>query len=339
MRGQPRQPAARRPHAPFTVAIADLDLFEGLSERRSDQEGVRLIRWALTEPLAADGEVAVVVPPYLGGARLELLGELADLRMVQMLTAGYDDMAASLPSGVALANAVGVHDASTSELAIGLTIAALRGLPEFVRAQDQGRWRWEQRRSLADRRVLVVGYGGVGQAVARRALAFETTVTAVASKARAPDPAVAVHGVDELPALLPHHDVVIVTVPLTEATRGLVDAAFLAAMPDGALLVNVARGPVVDTAALMAELAAGRLLAALDVTDPEPLPAEHELWYLPGVLISPHVGGSTSARLPRAIDLVHDQLRRIWTGEPLRGIVVPTQWSQPPSVVVERDLI
>ncbi len=347
MRGQPRQPAVRRPHVPFTVAIANLDLFEGLSERRSADfgevpDGVRLVRWELTEPLAAPGEVAVVVPPYLGGARLELLGELADLRLVQMLTAGYDDMAASLPSGVALANAVGVHDASTSELAIGLTIAALRGLPEFVRAQDQGRWRWEQRRSLADRRVLVVGYGGVGQAVARRALAFETTVTAVASKARphnASGPAVAVHGVDELPDLLPHHDVVIVTVPLTDATRGLVDGAFLAAMPDGALLVNVARGPVVDTAALMAELAAGRLLAALDVTDPEPLPAEHELWHLPGVLISPHVGGSTSARLPRAIDLVHDQLRRIWTGEPLRGIVVPTQWSQPPSVAVEAGLI
>ena len=343
MRGQPRQPAVRRPHVPFTVAIGDLDLFEGLSERRSKArsenpgevpDGVRLLRWELAGPLDWPHEVTVVVPPYLGGARLELLGDLADLRLVQMLTAGYDDIAALLPSGVGLANAVGVHDASTSELAIGLTIAALRGLPDFVRAQDQGQWRWEQRRSLADRRVLVVGFGGVGQAVARRALAFETTVTAVASRARPPGvagPAVAVHGVEELPALLPQHDVVIVTVPLTDATRGLVDGAFLAAMPDGALLVNVARGPVVDTAALMAELAAGRLLAALDVTDPEPLPAEHELWHLPGVLISPHVGGSTSARLPRAIDLVHDQLRRIWTGEPLRGIVVPTQWSEPPN--------
>ena len=327
MRDQPRQPPARVPHEPLVVTVADPQLVEGVGEL---PEGVRLRLWDLASPLALPDEVAVVVPPYFVGGRLELLGDLANLRLVQTLTAGYDDVLSSLPDGVALANAVGVHDASTSELAIGLAIAALRGFPAFVRAQDQGQWRWEQLRSLADRRVLVVGYGGVGRAVARRALAFETTVTAVASRARPTgEDRVVVHGVDELPALLPHHDVVIVTVPLTDATRGLVDAVFLAAMPDGALLVNVARGPVVVTAALMAELATGRLLAALDVTDPEPLPPDHELWHLPGVLISPHVGGSTSAMLPRALDLLREQLRRVWTGEPLRGIVVPTAWSEP----------
>ena len=327
MSEEPRQPPARAPHEPVVVTVADPAL---LGVVRDVPDGVRLRLWDVAGPLAAPDEVTIVVPPYLGGARLELLGDLANLRLVQTLTAGYDDVRSSLPDGVALANAVGVHDASTSELAVGLAIAALRGFPAFVRAQDKGQWRWEQLRSLADRRVLVVGYGGVGRAVARRVLAFEATITAVASRRRPSDEdGVAVHGVDELPDLLPDHDVVIVTVPLTDATRGLVDAAFLAAMPDGALLVNVARGPVVDTAALIAELRKGRLLAALDVTDPEPLPPHHELWHLPGVLISPHVGGSTSAMLPRALDLLADQLRRVWTGEPLRGIVVPTAWSEP----------
>ena len=130
------------------------------------------------------------------------------------------------------------------------------------------------------------------------------------------------HGVDELAALLPEHDVVVLTVPLDDATRGLVDAHFLAAMPDGAVLVNVARGAVVDTDALVAELTAGRLLAGLDVTDPEPLPAGHPLWTAPGVLISPHVGGATSAFAPRAARMLAEQLNRLSTGQPPRGIVV-----------------
>jgi phosphoglycerate dehydrogenase-like enzyme len=139
---------------------------------------------------------------------------------------------------------------------------------------------------------------------------------------------VPVHGIDELPGLLPHHDVVVLTVPLTDATKGLADAEFLAALPDGALLVNVARGPVVDTNALLTELRAGRLLAALDVTDPEPLPPDHELWAAPGLLLSPHVGGATSAMAPRALALLREQLRRVSAGEPLVGVVVPTQWSR-----------
>jgi phosphoglycerate dehydrogenase-like enzyme len=170
--------------------------------------------------------------------------------------------------------------------------------------------------------VLVIGYGSVGRAVVQRLLPFEVEVTAVASRAREGDDLVAaVHGGDELPQLLPRHDVVIVIVPLSEATRGLVDATFLAAMPDGALLVNVARGPVVDTDALLAETSSGRLLAALDVTDPEPLPPDHPLWTSPGVLVSPHVGGATSAFRPRAVRLLRGQLRAYAAGEPLRNVV------------------
>jgi phosphoglycerate dehydrogenase-like enzyme len=160
-------------------------------------------------------------------------------------------------------------------------------------------------------------------------LAFETTVTGVASRPRPAGPdGVPVRGVAELPELLPHHDVVVLATPLTDATRGLVDATFLAAMPDGAVLVNVARGPVVDTDALLAELHDGRLLAALDVTDPEPLPDDHPLWRARGVLISPHTGGATSAFRPRAVALLKDQLDFLSTARRPRGIVVTSTWSE-----------
>lgn len=316
------------PPTEIVCAVADPQVVEHLLERPGSlPEGVRVRQWDLSRPATDPDEVTVVVPPYVAAARLELLADLPGLRLVQTLTAGFDAVAPHLPAGVALANAVGVHDASTSELAVGLAIAALRGLPQFVRDQDHGRWRPEQRRSLADRRVLVLGAGGVGGAVVARLLPFETHVTVVASRARDDARLGAVHGVDELPDLLPAHDVVIVTVPLNDATRGMVDAAFLAAMPDGALLVNVARGPVVRTDDLVAELRTGRLLAALDVTDPEPLDPGHELWHLPGVLVSPHVGGSTSAMMPRALSLLREQLGRIARGEPLLGVVVATPWS------------
>ena len=166
------------------------------------------------------------------------------------------------------------------------------------------------RPALADKRVLVLGYGSIGRAIAARLTPFEVQVTAVASSARDGDDLVpSVHAVAQLPSLLPQHDVVIVIVPLSPATTRLVDADFLAAMPDGALLVNVARGGVVDTDALVREAASGRLLAALDVTDPEPLPPGHPLWSTPGVLITPHVGGASSAFRPRAVRLVRDQLK------------------------------
>lgn len=321
------------PGQSLVCTVADVALLDELSS--APPSGVSLRHWDVQGPVADPENIRVVVPPYVGAARLDLLAELPQLRLVQTLTAGFDEVRPHLPPGVALANAVGVHDASTSELAVGLSIAALRGLPQFVRNHEHGRWQPETRRSLADRRVLLVGFGGVGRAVAARLRPFEVAITAVASRARMPSgeaPGVdRVHGVEELPDLLPHHDVVIVTVPLSEATRGLVDATFLAAMPDDGLLVNVARGPVVDTQALLGELRSGRLIAALDVTDPEPLPADHELWRVPGVLISPHVGGSTSAMRPRALALLRAQLHRVVTGAPLQGVVVATPWSERPS--------
>ena len=286
--------------------------------------GLELAVWELDGVPDRAEEVRVVVPPYLGGGgRIPALRHTPGVDLVQQLTAGYEDVQSALPAGVRLANAAGVHDASTAELALALTLASLRDFPEFFAAQREGRWLpTAMHPALADRRVLVLGYGSIGRAIAARLLPFEVRVTAVASRARAGDDLVpSVHGVEELPDLLPAHDVVIVVVPLSERTAQLVDEGFLAAMPDGALLVNVARGGVVDTAALVRHTASGRLRAALDVTDPEPLPRDHPLWSTPGVLVTPHVGGASTAFMPRAARLLREQLGAYAAGRPLRNLV------------------
>jgi phosphoglycerate dehydrogenase-like enzyme len=264
-------------------------------------------------------DVEFYVAPYSNGSTgLELAARMPSLRVLQTLTAGFEHALPFLPEGVTLCNARGVHDASTAELAVTLILSSLRGIPDFVRGQQQGLWVHADYPALADKTVLILGYGSIGGAIERRLLPFETHIVRVASRARLAEN---VHGVDELPSLLPDVDVVVVIAPLTLATKGLVDTAFLAAMRDEALLVNVARGAVVDTAALLAELQSGRLRAALDVTDPEPLPPDHPLWTAPGVLISPHVGGNTSAFLPRAQRLVRAQVARYVAGEPVDNVM------------------
>ena len=272
------------------------------------------------EPPSTVDEVELYVLPYtFGRTPLELIAAMPRLRVVQTLTAGYEHVLPYLPRGVRLCVAGGVHDTSTAELALTLTLAALRGIPSFVRAQDRGEWAHERYETLADKRVLIVGYGGIGTAIHRRLAGFE--VASVRLVARRPREGVS--PMTELPALLPEADVVILALPLTPESRGLVDREFLAALPDGALLVNVARGAVVDTDALLAELNTGRLRAALDVTDPEPLPPGHPLWQAPGLLLSPHVGGNTTAFLPRALRLIEEQVRRFAAGEPLPYDVTP----------------
>jgi len=282
-----------------------------------------MLPWDLEEEPSRRDEISFVVPPYMTSCRWERLGLLPRLRVVQLLSAGYDNVVSAIPAGVKLANASGVHDASTAELAITLALSALRGIPDFVAAQGRSQWLpAKSRPSMADRKVLILGYGGIGTAIARRLSGFEASVTAVASRARAGDGLVdRVHGVDELASLLPEHDVVIVIVPLSDATTGLVGQDFLASMPDGALLVNVSRGKVVDTQALFEATSSGRIMAALDVTDPEPLPADHPLWQVPGVLISPHVGGVTSAFVPRAVALLREQLAAFAQERPVRNVV------------------
>jgi phosphoglycerate dehydrogenase-like enzyme len=267
-------------------------------------------------------EVEFFVPPYMRGAlAVPLLPRMRNLRVVQTLTAGVDAFLPHIPPGVTLCNARGVHDASTAELALTLTLASLRGIPRFVRGQDTERWYSGFYPALADRTVLILGYGSIGSAIEDRLAPFECDVVRVARTARA-TPRGPVRPLHELPHLLPHADVVVIVTPLTEDTRGLVDATFLSRLKDGALVVNVARGAVVDTKALLVELESGRLHAALDVTDPEPLPPGHPLWHAPNTLISPHVGGSSSAFLPRARRLIGAQLRRYLDGQSLENVIV-----------------
>lgn len=274
-------------------------------------------------------DCVVYVVPYMKrqDVKVRPLKEMRNLQLVQTLTAGVDDVMAQLSDlapGVRLCNARGVHEASTAELALTLTLASLRGIPGFVRAQQQEHWQGDFHPALADKNVLIVGYGSIGAAIEDRLVPFEVArVARVARSARTTERG-PVHPLTDLPALLPEADVVILSTPLNDSTRGLVNAGFLARMKDGALLVNVARGGVVDTEALLAELETGRITAALDVVDPEPLPKGHPLWQAPGVLISPHVGGPSSAFLPRAKRLLVDQLGRFVNQEPLRNVILTT---------------
>jgi phosphoglycerate dehydrogenase-like enzyme len=265
-------------------------------------------------------DVVFFTVPYDLPYNTEPLGRMPNLRVVQALTAGYEHLVSLVPPGTTLANARGLHDASTAELALGLLLAAQRELPRWVRDQEQHRWEHAHTRSLAGSRVLIVGYGSIGAALDRRLQACEAEVTRVARSARPGD---GVHGVADLDGLLPAADAVVLVTPLTEQTRGLLDARRLGLLPDGALVVNVGRGPVLDTAALLAETSSGRLRAALDVTDPEPLPADHPLWDSPGVLITPHVAGGAAAFYPAAARFVAGQVRRFATGQPLENVVVP----------------
>jgi phosphoglycerate dehydrogenase-like enzyme len=267
-------------------------------------------------PDSAD-EVELYVLPYrFRPADGEALAKLPRLKAVQTMSAGVEHIRRFVPEHVLLCNGRGIHDTSTAELTLALILASLRGIPEFVRAQERAEWRPEMRESLADKRVLIVGYGQIGEAIEERVLPFEAEVTRVARSARD-----GVHAIDELPKLLPDADVVVLIVPGTEETVGLFDAEMLGHLKDGALLVNIARGPVVDTDALLTELRSERIHAALDVVDPEPLPAEHPLWSAPNLLIAPHVGGNSSAMQPRAYRLVREQLQRFAAGEPLANVV------------------
>jgi phosphoglycerate dehydrogenase-like enzyme len=270
------------------------------------------------EPRPWMDEVEFYVPSYSFALdHATAISRLPNLKVVQTLTAGVEHIRPLLSEGVVLCNGRGIHNASTAELALTLTLASLRGIPGFVDAQHQGQWAQGWREPLADKTVLIVGYGDIGAAIEERLRPFE--VAEVLRVARRPRDGV--HAMASLPDLLPRADVVILVVPGTAETRGMVDAAFLSRMRAGALLVNVARGSVVVTDDLLGALHRGLVRAALDVTDPEPLPPEHPLWGAPGVLITPHVGGATPAMWPRAYKLVREQLVRYAGGRPLANVM------------------
>jgi phosphoglycerate dehydrogenase-like enzyme len=254
----------------------------------------------------------------MGGQKaLEYVNRMPNLKILQMPNAGYDDALAYMRPELTLCNGRGIHDASTAELAVGMTIASLRGFPTFVRDLDQGKWNHQQHRSMNDRKIGIVGFGSIGKTIARNLSGFDVEVIAFSQSGK--DGSISMERFDDY---LPNLDVVILILPLTKESKGLFGARRLSLLKDGALLVNVARGPIVDTDALITELNTGRITAALDVTDPEPLPPDHPLWKAKGVFISPHVGGHTSAFEPRARKLIESQLEKLAAGIRLENIVV-----------------
>lgn len=302
----------------FTVSVPDSAFLASLGELPAD---VETVVWDMQGQWNRDGTPDLVVLPYQ--RELASLPRLHDLRprLIQSQTIGYDGFGARLRPGNILANASSVHETSTAELALALVLASQRGLPEFIRLGANRAPRWHP--SLADRSVLLVGYGGVGRAIESRLAPFEVTLTRVAGRRRDDERGI-VHGAGELGSLLPDAEIVIVCVPLNHSTEGLVDERFLAAMPDGALLVNVARGKVADTDALTRHAEHGRLRFALDVTDPEPLPVDHALLDLPNVLVTPHIGGASSSMGPRMAHLVRTQISRLQEGREPANVVLHT---------------
>lgn len=295
-----------------------------LAENLGDlPEGVQLEVWDMASSPPRE-RIDLAVTPYMGGTKV--LGNLAglDIGLVQSQSIGYDGVEDILPTGMPFANAASVHETSTAEIALALTLAAQRQLPRFALAQQDGQWSPVFAESLADRRVLLVGFGGVGEAIAMRLEPFEVDLTVVARTAR---PVwherlgrVQVRAIDELATLLPEAEIVILALPGGDETNHLFDDEMLARMADGALLVNVGRGTLVDTDALVRQQ--GRVRAALDVVDPEPLPAQHPLWKTDGVLISPHVGGASTAMNPRIARLIRKQIDRMLRGEAPANIVL-----------------
>lgn len=292
-------------HEPTAAAVREL-------------EGYRVIE--LTQDDAAPAgihEARVLVPGFLAGTdATALMDSMPNLELVQLTTNGADIWVGKVPPGATLCTASGAHGGSTAEWAIAALLAVLHEFPQFVRRQDEGVWDRHLTDELAGKRVLILGAGDLGRQLQKRLEPFEVSVTLAARTARE-----GILSINQVPAVLPEHDVVVVMVPQTPQTVGLVDAAFLAAMPDGAVLVNAARGPIVDTDALIAELTSGRLRAALDVTDPEPLPTGHPLFATPNLFITPHIAGAVPGAGARTVRVVVEQLRRFAAGEELDNVV------------------
>ena len=263
-------------------------------------------------------EITFYVPTYMGGrAALELTKKMKNLKVLQMPNAGYDDAIEYVREGITLCNGKSIHDDSTAELAVGLTIASLRGFPDFVRNQDKSAWVHVKNQSINDKKIGIIGFGSIGSTIAKMLSGFSVEIIPFTQSGR--DNTIAISNLDKH---LPTLDVVILILPLTAESKHLFNAQRLSLMKAGSLLVNVARGPIVDTDALVKELNSGRITAALDVTDPEPLPSDHPLWKAKGVLISPHVGGNTSAFEKRARRLIESQLQLLADGKSLNNVIV-----------------
>ena len=278
-------------------------------------DGLEVVRYDSVDALPERAEV--LVPGFLVESDpAAVLSRLPRLKLIQLLTAGAENWIGRVPEHVMLSIARGAHGGSTAEWALATLLAVYRELIPFERDRVTRTWVRRPTETLLDKKVLVIGAGDLGTQLKRRLDACDARTTLVGFRARD-----GVHGIDEAPALLGAHDAVVLMVPLTPATTGMVDAAFLSRMRDGAVLVNAARGKVVDTSALVAELAAGRLRAALDVTEPEPPPADHPLWTVPNLLLTPHVAASVEGYQSRAYAVAAAEIARFAAGEPLQNVV------------------
>ena len=298
-------------------------------------EGVDVTRIGkdLTGDLHLDMWVLPLDPKQAAAARPHIRG----VHVVQSQYAGVDAFLSLIPPGATLCDAQGVHDIPVAEWIVTAILASLKYIPFYVRLQVAGDWKQrigaetlylgthpgEQPKTppalmdeLTGKTVLIVGYGSIGRATEERLKPFDVNVLRIGRRGRD-----GVEPAERLDDLLPQADIVVLLVPLTEETRGFFDGKRLAAMKYGALLVNAARGPVVNTDALVEALRAGRIHATVDVTDPEPLPMGHPLWTAPNLLITPHIAGSSPGMMKRVMRLIGEQCRRYLAGEPLAHIV------------------
>jgi len=309
----------------ITVAVPDAAMLERLSPGADNNslDDLRLEVWTTDDPPLGHPVDLVVLPYSVSAAALPTLAD-SPVSVIQSQALGYDAVAQALPAGLVYCNAVGVHEGPTAELAVALILESQRGLDVVARAQPSGSWRRDWYPGLLGRSVLIIGVGGVGGSVAARLEPFGARITRVARTARE-DGRGAIRSLADLPELLAEADIVVLGIPLTPETTGMVDAAFLGRMAPGALLVNVSRGAIVDTEAMTASVAAGAIRVALDVVDPEPLPPDHPLWTLPGVIITPHLGGQVASMASRIDPLVREQISRLRNGLPPLNIVVDTR--------------
>jgi phosphoglycerate dehydrogenase-like enzyme len=262
-------------------------------------------------------QITFYVAPYMGGRKaLEWSNSMPNLKILQVPNAGFDDALEFLRPGMTLCNARGVHDASTAELAIALAISSRRGFYDFARAQQAGKWAPKRYESFNDSKIGIIGAGSIARTLASYLSPYDVEISFFSRSGS--DGAIPISHLD---AHLPQLDILFLVLPLNAESKHLIDKKRLKLMKDGAVLVNVGRGPIVDTEALVEELNTGRIFAGLDVTDPEPLTDGHPLWSAKNLILSPHVGGNSTAFDSRAKKLIEKQLNLISKGEEPENIV------------------
>lgn len=262
-------------------------------------------------------QITFYVAPYMGGRKaLEWTNSMPNLKILQVPNAGFDDALEFLRPGMILCNARGVHDASTAELAIALAISSRRGFYDFARAQQAGKWAPKRYESLNDSKIGIIGAGSIARTLASYLSPYDVEISFFSRSGS--DGAIPISDLD---VHLPRLDILFLVLPLNADSKHLINRKRLKLMKDGAVLVNVGRGPIVDTDALVEELNTGRIFAGLDVTDPEPLTEGHPLWSAKNLILSPHVGGNSTAFDSRAKKLIERQLNLISSGEEPENIV------------------